>query len=714
MTTPPNNIEMESSNPMVISYQEVLAALLERAWIIALFLLIGVFAGFSYIQKSPRMYESRTVLYIEPPKNIVNIQQVTQEDARSSEATQNMLQLLQSKPLLLRVAEAADLGKDPAFLSVPEDQANRSNQDAAEFLAGSIVPIQRKGTTFIDLFIKHRDPRVAQRLGNVVAREFMTMNIQQRLQTTDIAYKFLSDQLDEIRHKLEESELMLQSFKEKNGVPALDSAELKDVNLEMGRIRQKRLMLESDLEQIKKMGDDPARLLGLESIQVDPTVDALQKSIAKQNEMISIATQRITEQHPRMVRMRDDLTVLQKNLYSAAKDAVKGVEPRLKALQSQEDNIQKLALDQSRNAIEYNRRLRDVEANKAFFESLSKRMSETSITKSMDFDNIRIIEPADFRGEPISPNKRKIMLAAVSASILIGISLSMVLHSFDSSIKTVDQAENILKLPCLTAVPEARARRSKSQRPPSPKGSKPTAANASKPTNDDITPAVRESFRTLLVSLSLLGKKEEGRVCLFTSAVPAEGKTFCSFYCAAHLAGQGSRTLLVDADLRKPYLHQMITKGMMGPGVSEVLSEQKTSSEVIQTTQIDNLFFVSAGSRSPNPPKLLVNDSFQKLIETYSAQFDYVILDSAPVNAVADTLLMVKHVQRICLITRSGSTPRRATLRAIEFLRQAGRDPSGVVLNRFRDRRGLYYYYHYSYHKSYGREHAYGTDRKKS
>jgi capsular exopolysaccharide synthesis family protein len=713
MTTPPNNIEMESSNPMVISYQEVLGALLERAWIIALFLLIGVFAGFSYIQKTPRMYESRTVLYIEPPKNVVNIQQVTQEDARSSEATQNMLQLIQSRPLLLRVAEAANLGKDAAFLGLPEDLADKSVEEAAGRLGGSISPVQRKGTTFIDLYIKHQDPKVAQRLGNTVAREFMKMNIQQRLQTTDIAYKFLSDQLDEIQHKLDESELMLQAFKEKNGVPALDAVELKDVNLEMAKIRQKRLLLESDLDQIKKMGDDPARLLGLESIQADPTVDALQKSIARQNESISIATQRITESHPRMVRMREDLAVLQKNLFVAAKDAVKGVEPRLKALQSQEDNIQKLALDQSRNAIEYNKRLREVETNHAFYDSLKKRMSETSITKSMDFDNIRIIEPADFRPEPISPNKRKIMLASVSASFLVGICLSMVLHSFDSSIKTVDQAENVLKLACLAAVPEARSRTPSKKQKPIPKGAKP-AAGGSKGSNEEITPAVRESFRTLLVSLSLLGKKEEGRVCLFTSAVPAEGKTFCSFYCAAHLAGQGARTLLVDADLRKPYLHQMITKGVMGPGVSEVLSEQKTSDEVIQTTSLENLFFVSAGSRSPNPPKLLVNNSFQNLIEKYSSQFDYVILDSAPVNAVADTLLMVKHVQRICLITRSGSTPRRATLRAIEFLRQAGREPSGVVLNRFRDRRGLYYYYHYSYHKSYGREHAYGTDRKKT
>lgn len=711
-TSPLNQNETESLNPMAISYQEVLAALLEHAWIIALFVLIGVVAGFSYIQRSPRLFESVTVLYIEPPKNVVNIQQVTNEDARSYEATQNMLQLIKSKPLLLRVAMEANLGKDAAFLMVPEDQANLKNEDVAERIRDLIRPVQRKGTTMIDLHVTHGDPLVAQRLANVIAREFMAMNIGRRLETTDVAYKFLFKELEGVRQKLQESELMLQAFKEKNGVPALDSTELKDVNIDLNKIRQKRHLLESDLDQIKKSGEDSARLLALESIQKDPTVEALQKSIAQQNEMISMATQRITEQHPRLVRMREDLSVLQKNLLIAARDAVRGVEPRLKALQSQEENIQKLAIDQSKSAIEYNTLLREVETNQSFYDSLKKRMSETSITKSLDFDNIRVIEPATYNGIPISPNKRKLMLVSVTTSFVVGICLSLILHSFDSSIKTVDQAESILNMPCLTAVPESRLRKNNKGKPPiKEKGG---GTSGSKLTREEITPAVRESFRTLLVSLSLLGKKEEGRICLFTSAVPAEGKTFCSFYCAAHLAGQGARTLLVDADLRKPYLHQMVTKGVMGAGVSEVLSEQRSAEEVIQSTSIDNLFFVSAGTRSPNPPKLLVNDSFERLVETYKAKFDYIILDTAPINAVADTLLMVKHAQRVCLITRCGSTARRATIRAIEFLRQAGKEPSGVVLNRFRDRRGLYYYYHYSYHKSYGRENTYGADRSKT
>lgn len=703
--TPPD-LEMGSSDSMSLSYQEVLAALLERAWIIALFLLIGIFAGFSYIKKSPRMYASRLVLYIEPPKNVVNIQKVTQEDARSSEVTQNMLQLMQSQPLLERVANELNLGKDPIFLATPDEQANLKNEVAAQILRSAIKPVQRKGTTIVDLIIEHRDPAMAQKLGDVVAREFMKMNIEQAMQTTDIAYKFLVDQHNDVKRKLEESELTLQSYREKHGIPALDNEEVKDVNLELNRSRQKRMMLESDLEEIKKIGSDWTRLLGLESIQADPTVDALQKSIARQNEMISLATQRITEDHPRLIRMREDLSVLQKNLLNAAKEAVKSVEPRMKAIKSQEESIQKLAIGQSKSAIQYNVLVRQVETNRAFYESLFKRINETSLTKAMEFDNIRIIEPANYNPNPIRPDKRKIMVSSVLIGICFGVALAFVLHAFDNSIKTVEQSESIFKLPCLAAIPEARSRKT-SKKTKTSKASK-TSVSEKTPDSSSITPAVRESFRTLLVSLSLLGKKEEGRVVLFTSAVPAEGKTFCSYYCAAHLAGQGFRTILIDADLRKPYLHQMVTQGVIGTGVTEVLSEQKKPEDVVQTTSVENLFFVSAGARSPNPPRLLVGDSFEKLVEFYKSKYDYVVLDTAPINAVADTLLMVKSAERICLITRCGSTPRRATTRAIEFLKQAGQSPSGIVLNRFLDRRGLYYYYHYSYHKSYGKEGAYG------
>ncbi len=699
-----SNIQDENQNSiessLTIGYQELAGALLERIWIIVLFLVVGIFCGLSYISNSPRIFSSRVVLYIEPPKNIVNIQEVSREDLRGAEVIQNMMYLIRSKPLFERVAKEARLGSDAAFLGVPPGEAKFNDADVQDRLGGMIVTVQRKGSTYIDLFFEHPDPAVAQRLANIVADQFIRLNIDNRMGTSEQAYGFLNQQLKEVKDQLQLSEAALQAYREKHKEGSFDQTELTDVNLELNKAKRKRLVLETDLKQIEKYGDDPEKLLGLESISSEQTVQTLQRSIAHQNELISSMTQRYTEKHPKLIKARNELAALRRSLLDAARNAVSAVGPRYQAVLSQERSMGQLAVSQSGDAIQYNVLTRQVETNRTLVDTIFKRISETNITKAMDFDNIRVAERALYPTAPIRPDKRKIMMAAIASGLLGGIVIAILLHSMDSSVKTVDQAEGIFRLPVLAAIPEARG----GQRPVKKAGVLPI---------DEVSPAVRESFRTLLVSMSLLGRKEEGRICLFTSAVPAEGKTFCSFHCAAHLANQGARTLLVDADLRKPYLHQMVTKGVLGAGVTEVLSDQKSFDEVLQFTNIENLFFISAGSRSPNPPKLLVNDSFQRLIEAYREKFDYIIIDSAPVNAVADTLLMVQHVQRTCLITRAGSTPRKATTRAIDFLRQAGREPSGLILNRFRDRRGLYYYYHYSYHKSYGRESAYGSEGKK-
>jgi capsular exopolysaccharide synthesis family protein len=220
-----------------------------------------------------------------------------------------------------------------------------------------------------------------------------------------------------------------------------------------------------------------------------------------------------------------------------------------------------------------------------------------------------------------------------------------------------------------------------------------------------------EAFRTLRTSLSTLGRAEERRVFLFTSAMPAEGKTFCSVNYAASLAQLGRKTLIIDADLRRPCIEASLLGQENGnAGLTDYLTGEKTLDQVVQSTKVENLFFISGGSTAANPAELLAKDGLSSLIQNALQHYDRVVLDSAPINAVSDTLLMLKSVHTVCLVVRAAHTSSRYVFRCVQLLQSAEASLSGIILNRMprRRRSGYGAYYDYQHHGKYGKEGVYG------
>jgi Mrp family chromosome partitioning ATPase len=241
--------------------------------------------------------------------------------------------------------------------------------------------------------------------------------------------------------------------------------------------------------------------------------------------------------------------------------------------------------------------------------------------------------------------------------------------------------------------------------------------------------AAAEAFRNLRAALSLLGPETERKISLFASAMPDEGKSFtCTNYALA-LAQLGHSVLLIDGDLRRPSMHEIfqlpattrISSALRAdvPGIVDCLVGETTlesSARPIPPEQIDvaddniafkgktlfatrgQLFVLGSGRRAPNPAELLSGPSFGRLMEEAAKLFDRVVIDSAPVLAVSDTLLMVPHVQTVCMVLRAGKTPRSAVQRAISLLASSGTRPAGVVLNRLPHSRGAGHYYYYASH----------------
>jgi capsular exopolysaccharide synthesis family protein len=201
-----------------------------------------------------------------------------------------------------------------------------------------------------------------------------------------------------------------------------------------------------------------------------------------------------------------------------------------------------------------------------------------------------------------------------------------------------------------------------------------------------------EAFRSLRTSLSLLGREQSFKTVLFTSANPAEGKTYCCLNYAVALAQLGLRTLVIDADLRRKSLSKLLLLNTRAPALASCLSGRAAIIDCCRPTGIENLFILGAGDRASKPAELLASGDFSNLLKEASQHFDRIVLDSAPVNPVSDTQLIAKDIHSICLVVRAGKTPRRAIARACSLLSKATRDPDGIVFNRVaRSSRDNYY-----------------------
>ena len=210
-----------------------------------------------------------------------------------------------------------------------------------------------------------------------------------------------------------------------------------------------------------------------------------------------------------------------------------------------------------------------------------------------------------------------------------------------------------------------------------------------------------EAFRSMRTTLSLLGDEAHRRVFLITSAVPGEGKTFCAFNAAMAFAAEGQKTVLVDADLRLPAVHRIFSDAegaRRHSGLADYLAGNADIDRIIMAGPQENLSVICAGGKAANPGELLGADAFVTLIKALTDKFDRVIIDSAPVNAVSDTLRITPLANYVCLVVRAAKTPKKALARAKKLIENARGKLAGFILNRVHlGRDSAYYFYHYAY-----------------
>jgi polysaccharide biosynthesis transport protein len=756
--------------------------ILERLWILVACVVAGLVLSAVYLIRTPKLYQSHTVLEVDvqDPNPVEDgTTRMRTMYLASQEAMRTIEQNLRNRGLLARVVRAERLAEDGGLALIgrsiaPDDEAPKATPrpgggiDRApalgepsftpveEALGGAIgmmiKPVIRRGTRLIDLYVTHRDPAMAQRLADAIGREYIRFSIERRSSSTQESLRYLLEEEERLKVRLQKSEAAVAEYKERTpdalqlgggaastgsqqgagssgGRGGLVEDRLQELNNRLSAARSDRLKIEGELSQVEAAGESVDALLAIPGVATSPAVNDRRRDVAQLEATVATLAQRYKDKHPKMMAARAALAEAQSALRREAIAAPAVLRNLLEQARSNEANLEiavkeqeRAALALNKAAIGYQELARQAETDRALYESVLRQIKQTDLTKGVRTSAITVVERASRPGIPVSPKPKKAIALGLLGGLAAGIGAIFGLNTLDRSIKTVDQAETLFGMPVLAAIPESlgkKAVKPARHQPETPAGSETYRLVAEAPEG----PAA-EAFRNLRATLTLLGPEDERKVFLFTSALPSEGKSFTSANYALSLAQQGHRVLLIDADLRRPTLHQIFRRSgvaarshMEVPGVVECLIGAVSLEAAVGAVGADQieaadgapmpanrivtalggqLSVLAGGRRSPNPAELLSGPAFAALIAEASRLFDRVVIDSAPVLAVADTLLMTPFAQTTCLVVRAAKTSRDAVRRAIGLLEGAHARPAGIVLNRLPKRGGTghYYYYH--------------------
>jgi len=543
---------------------------------------------------------------------------------------------------------------------------------------------------------------------------------------------FLQDQAEELAEKVALIERNLASYAEENAIVSLNENE----NIVVTRMAElSALLTESTARRIISQTRHEEALKAAKATKAsfaDEAVSTTRIKLKEAEAEYALLSEKFTPNYPRMQQLQARIDTLKENLEAAKREAIQILEATYKAdreteaaLKEQLEMQKSRAFELSRREVQYNVMKREYESLRDLHQAVLRQLKEAQLSSQSSGTNISMAEYAAVPSSPSSPRTQRNLAFAFLIGPLIGGVLALVIESLDNTIKTPDEAQKLLRLPALGVVPmfsldyfEGTLQALPEVDEDDTAGDPTNGELPSDPSNVTKDLVVREknrdlitisaprsmaseAFRTIRTSILLSSADDHPRVILTTSGQKAEGKTTFLTNLSVTVAQSSNKTLLIDADLRRPAIHRHFGFRRNEVGLVEYLTGLEKLSTVIHETPVSNLSIIPAGVLPPNPSELLGSKKMKELLERLSQEYEYVFVDAPPILPVADAVILSRFVDGVVLVVRGQSTTQQVARNAANKLRQIGARVLGVVLNDVDFRSADYYYYRKSYYSYY-------------
>lgn len=646
----------------------------KRIWLAAM--IAGIFVGLAvlYVLTATKIYESSAVIHIGQTGSAASNPGIRGASAASWEtldALKSMAAGITNGAVILRVVDKLNLREDPDFLK-PQD-GGYSDSELVEIIGRSVSSELVRGTRDIFIRVKDRSPERARDMTQAFIDEFQVLIQEQNVENSERTRKLLQIEAEEQLKRVTQAEEKVQAFREKHAdVPleeegGLANARLADLDALLSKAATDVIERKAEFDQLALVSDDdPEAILDIGS---ESNQDHIQKLLLARDEK-KASFFRIEQQyepgHPTYESYKGDLEGLNNEVRNVALKVAETIRKNYERAVAREKDLSQTVAEQKRTLLgvesfrnQFRALKRSVDAAYATYQRLLDKMNETDASDGFDETVVRVFSPPMVPVKPVSPKKKVVVGIAGFFGSFVGLAVVLGIGLMDRKLHSRKQVESTLGLSVLAEIPRA--------------FQKNWDLKDSLFVTKDPNSLVSEGFRALRTSLS----SHSPRSVMVCSASPGEGKSFCAANLALLQAHFGYRTLLVDADFRKPRMAEVFTDPLRGSTGGAALATQN----LCQETMYKNLFLLSCGRFTSTTGEPMNGEIFASMLwEAYSS-FDCVIIDTSPLAVVSDGLTYARHADAVALVIESGETEASVAKHVASELRRMRAPLIGCILN---------------------------------
>ena len=732
-----------------IDLHDYLRVILKHRWtILTVFAVIVVsVAIFSFTATPVYKATARIIIEKENPK-VVSIQEVVSVDSAGTDYYQTQYKIIESRAVAREVIKRLKLDENDEFVPKPgkgffsdiglavrdgvkgffslfqtakpaqtvagEDEDPYSGLISTFIRRITVSPI--RNSRLVDVSYEAKDPALAAKITNAVAQAYINLNLETKLKATQDAINWLNSRITEERKKVDAAEQALLQYKERHGivtdfssnVETITAQKLAALNAQVVEAEAKRVEAETRYRTAASLERTPEMLDSVPEVMNNALIGQIKSMEVELSKRKSELSKKYGPNHPQMTAIDSELDTLQNRKMKEIRRVINLLNNEYRVALARENSLKAAlgrqkgeSLTLNQKAIDYSVLRREAESTKEMYDLLIKRFKETSLTEDIKTGNIRIVDRAEVPKSPVKPKKAQNILLAIVVGLSLGVGLAFFLEYLDSTIKIPDDIKHHLGIPYLGPIP-AFARDGADSGNPERKPSQDLIAHLSPKST------ASESYRGIRTGILFSSADSSPQVLLVTSAGPREGKTITAANVAITMAQTGGRVVILDCDMRRPKIHKVFEAGR-DKGMSNILVGSCDVDEAVIPTAVPNVDIIPSGPIPPNPSEILGSHRMEGLIRTLRGRYERIIVDSPPITAVTDAVILSRIVDGVVLVIRSGEVHREIIKNALSQLKGVNARLLGAVLNGVEMGRDSYYYYQYYYYY-YGED---GEKRKK-
>ena len=704
---PPESTAAESADLLNIDVRRYLKALRRYVFPLLALIALAVTAAVIYTSRQPKIYQAKASVQIEPRLPDLLGQGENGLVGMTGIATGGLDYYKQQRQVLSSYTLIKQTVQDHQLVVKLLTEAERSGlrpdqqlEEATRRLQKTLSVKYPEQDRIMYVIVRSESGNLAAEIANAhiatyvaYAKGLLTVDTQQ-------ASKALTSEFDQAALKLQESEAKLYQFQKDEELLAVSledrqnlvSSNITSFTARLNEARSKRIELSSKLDRMKKASamevlESPILMMGDSA-----SFDVLRAQYYTERNQFLQLEKEVGPKNPEYLKQKSKVDDLYAALQSEARRIVGGVQENYEAAMSTEralgaevERYKKEAFDLGPKIVAYNEIQRSKRNWEDKYNILRGRLSTSEMTGRMNTEigtHVKPLDPALPATTPVSPSLRTNVAIATTLALMLGIGLIFLSVFLDRTVKTTADAQLAAGVPVLGFIPML--------------GTTTDNKNRDLYVHQHPKSLVAESCRALRTNILFSAADRNLKTLIVSSANQREGKTTSVIYLGTTMAQSGQRVLLIDTDMRRPRLHES-TGVPRQFGLSNLILGDKSYDDVIKTTEIPNLYVLPCGPLPPNPAELLMTKRFQVVLAELATRFDRVILDSPPVQAVTDAVVLSKLVDGVILIVRADKTLREDVKRSVKAIHDVGGWIFGVIVNEVNASDRSYYSYGYGY-----------------